>query len=123
VDKERLQDRAAVDGRYLDLGESLFRWDLRIADQLRGRPSGYLRRFVAPPSDPMQFRRPGCSITYRIGKRISARGALMPAAIEANFLKREFRAMARRAWDLPLDPPNDIHDLEIRCAAPRDLAP
>jgi AraC-like DNA-binding protein len=30
VDKERLQKLAAFDGRYLDLGESLSRWDVRI---------------------------------------------------------------------------------------------
>ena len=32
VDKERLQELAAFDGRYLDLSESLSRWDLRIDD-------------------------------------------------------------------------------------------
>jgi CRP-like cAMP-binding protein len=32
VDKERLQELAAFDGGYLNLGESLFRWDLRIDD-------------------------------------------------------------------------------------------
>ena len=32
VDKERLQELAAFDGSYLNLGESLFRWDLRIDD-------------------------------------------------------------------------------------------
>jgi len=30
VDKRRLQDLAAFDGGYLDLGESLFRWDVCI---------------------------------------------------------------------------------------------
>ena len=32
VDKERLQELVAFDGRYLGSSESLFRWDLHIDD-------------------------------------------------------------------------------------------
>lgn len=43
---------------------------------------------------------------------ISARGPLMPAAIEASLVAGELRALARPVRDSGFDPPNDDHALD-----------
>ena len=141
VNKERLQELAAFDAsatsiwasRCLD-GTCVSRakvWSLaghlrvcRAALQGRGhRATSESRR---QPFDHMHFRRSDRSNIYCPYRevRISAWGALMlPAAIEASFLEREFRALVRHVRGFGSHPPNDVHRLEIRCAAPKDSRP